>query len=118
MVQRAWSQAEPGGLPELRKRSWKSKETKMPRVCRAEYQRRESCKTKNSEVVLGFPLEPSADQPMCVRKLLQNHLKGLEGISPKAHTGWEWLLLFPPVRTENFIINKTSGRLFRRFLPQ
>lgn len=78
---------------------------------------KKATKTETSGDVLEFP-KPSAEQLVCVRKLSENHLKGSEGIIPKAHIGWERLLLFPLIRVENLTINGTSGRVFRRVFPQ
>lgn len=54
-------------------------EAKMPRVCRAWYQKAE-CYKDNSGDVLEFP-KSSADQPMC-RKLPEKSPKKMRGINP------------------------------------
>ena len=51
---------------------------------------------------------------MCEQTTQEPTLKGSEGIIPKAHIGWKWLLLFPLIRVENLIINRTLDRVFRR----
>lgn len=81
-------------------------------------QSRKLQRLKTLEMCWSSPSLQLNNSCVCVRKLPENHLKGSEGIIPKAHIAWEWLLLFPLVRVENLTINGTSGRIFRRVLPQ
>lgn len=72
----------------------------MPPVHRASTREEKAAKTENSGDVLDL-LKSSADQPVCVRKLPNNH-RELERIIPKVP-------LVPTSQSGNPIINSTSG---------
>lgn len=102
--------------------SWgdEARSSRIPRChfCRAEYQREEGYKEKTLEMCWGTPQVFSWPTHVCEQTIQEPTLKGSDGIIPKAHIGWKWLLLFPLIRVENLIINRTLDRVFRRVLSQ
>lgn len=88
----------------------------MSTISRAQHKDEEVTETRGG--ILGSPWGLQLTEPCARENDPRTTRKDEREQSPKAHTGWKWLLLFPPIRVGNLIINKTSGRVFSRVLPQ
>lgn len=103
---REWKLMEPGGLSELMRQSWESKETKAVRVQRTEYQKGESW-TKNS-----------GETERVSNEYLAKYWskKGLEATVPGTHT--EPVTVPSPTKLEKTINHRVLNRVLRKGLPQ
>lgn len=122
-ISRLWlkeqeARQESGDHLELRRRSQEFKDSKMPFLQGRIPERRRLQREKTLEMCWGTPQVFSLPTHVCEQTTQESTLKGSEGIIPKAHIGWKWLLLFPLIRVENLIINRTLDRVFRRVLSQ
>lgn len=99
------TRAEPRGLPELRKKTWESREAKGGEAHRAEYSRGVSYTERKRSNLRRVPCETEAESaPVCTggnywgwRK---NHLKEAQGAIMEVHTK-QWIVCVPASQGRN-----------------